>query len=195
MPKSLSGKLRSASNRQHLPKAQKSIDEQVAAKLEAERAALVAEEAKKARRLLDADLKQKADEITELQEVLLSRDTKLAEAQKAPGGTDPQAARAGRRQTRDGPDHRNAGAGIAGHGPRAKPSWRRKKVSRSRSRRKKRPSPAMQRQIEELKRRAEQGSQQLQGEVQELELESLLAHRLSRSTRSSRSPRANTAAT
>ena len=32
----------------------------------------------------------------------------------------------------------------------------------------------MQRQIEELKRRAEQGSQQLQGEVQELELESLL---------------------
>jgi hypothetical protein len=32
----------------------------------------------------------------------------------------------------------------------------------------------MQRQIEELKRKAEQGSQQLQGEVQELELESLL---------------------
>ena len=31
---------------------------------------------------------------------------------------------------------------------------------------------AMQRQIEDLKRRAEQGSQQLQGEVQELELES-----------------------
>src|SRR5690606_6941398 len=30
---------------------------------------------------------------------------------------------------------------------------------------------AMQKQIEELKRRAEQGSQQLQGEVQELELE------------------------
>jgi len=33
---------------------------------------------------------------------------------------------------------------------------------------------SMQRQIEELKRRAEQGSQQLQGEVQEIELESLL---------------------
>ena len=33
---------------------------------------------------------------------------------------------------------------------------------------------AMQRQIEELKRKAEQGSQQLQGEVQELELENLL---------------------
>jgi hypothetical protein len=33
---------------------------------------------------------------------------------------------------------------------------------------------SMQKQIEELKRKAEQGSQQLQGEVQELELESLL---------------------
>jgi hypothetical protein len=33
---------------------------------------------------------------------------------------------------------------------------------------------SMQKQIEDLKRRAEQGSQQLQGEVQELELESLL---------------------
>jgi hypothetical protein len=33
---------------------------------------------------------------------------------------------------------------------------------------------SMQKQIEELKRRAEQGSQQLQGEVQELELEALL---------------------
>ncbi len=34
---------------------------------------------------------------------------------------------------------------------------------------------SMQKQIEELKRRAEQGSQQLQGEVQELALEELLS--------------------
>jgi len=39
---------------------------------------------------------------------------------------------------------------------------------------------SMQRHIEELKRRAEQGSQQLQGEVQELELESLLRHKFPR---------------
>jgi hypothetical protein len=39
---------------------------------------------------------------------------------------------------------------------------------------------AMQRQIEELRRKAEQGSQQLQGEVQELELEALLAGRSER---------------
>ena len=40
----------------------------------------------------------------------------------------------------------------------------------------------MQRQIEDLKRRAEQGSQQLQGEVQELELEALLSAKFPRDT-------------
>jgi hypothetical protein len=39
---------------------------------------------------------------------------------------------------------------------------------------------SMQRQIEELKRKAEQGSQQLQGEVQELALEALLRQRFTR---------------
>jgi hypothetical protein len=38
----------------------------------------------------------------------------------------------------------------------------------------------MQRQIEDLKRKAEQGSQQLQGEVQELALEALLRQRFAR---------------
>jgi len=40
----------------------------------------------------------------------------------------------------------------------------------------------MQRQIEELRRKAEQGSQQLQGEAQELELESLLRTKFTRDT-------------
>jgi hypothetical protein len=41
---------------------------------------------------------------------------------------------------------------------------------------------SMQRQIEELRRKAEQGSQQLQGEAQELELESLLRTKFTRDT-------------
>jgi hypothetical protein len=41
---------------------------------------------------------------------------------------------------------------------------------------------SMQKQIEDLKRRAEQGSQQLQGEVQELELEALLRGKFPRDT-------------
>jgi len=40
----------------------------------------------------------------------------------------------------------------------------------------------MQKQIEDLKRRAEQGSQQIQGEVQELELEALLRAKFPRDT-------------
>ena len=40
----------------------------------------------------------------------------------------------------------------------------------------------MQRQIEELRRKAEQGSQQLQGEVQELELEATLRARFPHDT-------------
>jgi hypothetical protein len=41
---------------------------------------------------------------------------------------------------------------------------------------------SMQKQIEDLKRKAEQGSQQLQGEVQELELEALLSAKFPRDT-------------
>jgi hypothetical protein len=41
---------------------------------------------------------------------------------------------------------------------------------------------SMQKQIQELKRKAEQGSQQLQGEVQELELEALLHAKFPRDT-------------
>lgn len=41
---------------------------------------------------------------------------------------------------------------------------------------------SMQKQIEDLKRKAEQGSQQLQGEVQELELEALLSTKFPRDT-------------
>jgi len=63
--------------------AQKSIDEEVAETLVVERQTIAEEEAKKARRLLSADLEKQAKEMAELQEVLVDRDTKLADAQKA----------------------------------------------------------------------------------------------------------------
>ena len=66
-----------------ITKAKDAIDEQVAEKLKAERIIIAAEEAKKAKVLLGSDLAQKAQELTELQEVLKQRDEKLAEAQKA----------------------------------------------------------------------------------------------------------------
>jgi hypothetical protein len=62
---------------------QAALDEQVAEKLNSERSKIEAEEAKKARTLLGGDLEAKAKEVAELQEVLKLRDEKLAEAQKA----------------------------------------------------------------------------------------------------------------
>ncbi len=52
-------------------------------RLKGERAKISAEEAKKAKLSLGADLSQKTTEIAELQEVLKKRDEKLAEAQQA----------------------------------------------------------------------------------------------------------------
>ena len=66
-----------------LAKARETLDEQVAERLKTGRAAIAAEEAKKARLLLGGDLEAKAKELSELQEVLKQRDEKLAEAQKA----------------------------------------------------------------------------------------------------------------
>jgi len=64
-------------------KAKESIDDQITAQLKAEREKISADEAKKARLLIAADLEQKAKEIADLQQVLRVRDGKLAEAQKA----------------------------------------------------------------------------------------------------------------
>lgn len=68
---------------QELAQAQVTLEEQVAAKLNAERANIAAEEAKKARVTLALDLDQKSREIADLQEVLKARNEKLEEAQKA----------------------------------------------------------------------------------------------------------------
>ena len=59
------------------------IADQVAAQLKAERASVVAEEAKKAKLASAAELDAKVRELGELQEVLKTRDEKLAEAQEA----------------------------------------------------------------------------------------------------------------
>jgi hypothetical protein len=66
-----------------LAKSQESIDEQIETRIAAERAAIATEEAKKARQLLAVDLENKGKELADLQEVLNDREAKLAEAQNA----------------------------------------------------------------------------------------------------------------
>jgi hypothetical protein len=156
-----------------LAQAKETLDEQVATKLKTERAAIAAEEAKKARLLLGEDLEAKAKELTELQEVLKQRDEKLAEAQKAQ-------AELIRKQRELDDAKREMELTIETRVQESLVTVRDKaKLEAEESLRlkvaeKEETISAMQRQIEELRRKAEQGSQQLQGEVQELDLESQL---------------------
>lgn len=160
-------------------KARESVEDQVAEKLKAERAKISADEAKKARLALSTDLEQKAKELADLQDVLKIRDAKLAEAQKA------QAEIVKRERELEDAKRElalNVEKGIK-QGLAATREQARKEAEEEQKLKvaeKEQLISAMQKQIEELKRRAEQGSQQLQGEVQELELEALLRSKFPR---------------
>jgi hypothetical protein len=156
-----------------ITKAQESIDEQVATRLQAERERIATEEARKARLVLAGDLQQKTKEVADLQEVLKERETKLAEAQKAQ-------AEVIRKQRELDDAKREMDLTIEKRVQesltvvREKARHEAEEGLKLKVAEKEETIASMQRQIEELKRKAEQGSQQLQGEVQELELESLL---------------------
>ncbi|MGZ8483002.1 MAG: DUF2130 domain-containing protein, partial [Candidatus Binatia bacterium] len=66
-----------------IEKTKANLDQQIAAKLQQERVRIAAEEQQKAKMVLGNDLNQKVKEINTLQEVLKQRDAKLAEAQQA----------------------------------------------------------------------------------------------------------------
>ena len=74
-------------------KAKSEIDQQIADTVRHERKRIAAEESERAKRIVAADLELKTRELTELQGVLKARDEKLAEAQRAQSGLDPQATR------------------------------------------------------------------------------------------------------
>jgi len=162
-----------------LQKAKESLDEEVAAKLQRERAGIAAEEAKKAKRALENDLDQRAKEITELQEILKQREMKLAEAQKAQAEVTRK-----QRELEDAKREleltvaKRVQAELDAACDKAKKDA--EEELKLKVLEKEQTIASMQRQIEDLKRRAEQGSQQLQGEVQELEIESLLSSRFPR---------------
>ena len=157
-----------------LLKEKAAIEDQVAEKLQQERARIVAEEAKKAKLAIASDLEQQAKELCDLQEILKQRDEKLAEAQKA------QAELIRKQRELDDAKREleltvekkiQAGLSTAREqGQKEAEEQLKLKVME-----KEQTISSMQKQIEDLKRRAEQGSQQLQGEVQELELEAMLA--------------------
>jgi hypothetical protein len=162
-------------------KANQMIDAQVGEKLLLERAKIVTEESKKAKLALQTDIDQKTRELAELQDVLNQRDVKLAEAQKAQADLI--------RQKRELDDakreleltvEKRVQGGLSATREQAKKEA--EEGLKLKVMEKEQTIASMQTQIEELKRRAEQGSQQLQGEVQELELEALLRAKFPRDT-------------
>jgi hypothetical protein len=164
-----------------LQKQKESIDEEVAQKMHQEQVRIAAEEAKKAKLALGNELDRKMKEVNDLQEVLKQRDAKLADAQKAQADLI--------RKQRDLDDARRELELTVEKRVQTDLSAAREKAKKEAEDEMKlkvmeaeQTIASMQKQIEDLKRSAEQGSQQLQGEVQELEIESLLSARFPRDT-------------
>jgi hypothetical protein len=165
--------------REELATARQEIEAEVATKLDQERGKIAVAEAMKAKRLVETDLDARAKEIADLNEVLRQRDAKLADAQQVQADLI--------RKQRDLDDARReldltvesrVQAGLSTVRDKAKQET--EAALGLRVREKEEQIASMQRQIEDLKRKAEQGSQQLQGEVQELALEALLRQRFTR---------------
>jgi hypothetical protein len=154
--------------------AKNTVDDKIAEGIRKEREGIASEEARKARLLVSDELQGKSKAITELEEILKTKDGKLAEAQNAQ-------AELVRKQRELDDAKRELDLTVETRVQRslacvrdtakreAEQELNLKVAEREQT------IAAMQRQIEVLKRKAEQGSQQLQGEVQELELESVLA--------------------
>jgi hypothetical protein len=156
--------------------ARRNIEEQVEEKLAASKAAIIKEEEKKARRRFEDDLAEKAREAAELNELLKKQKEKLDAAAKVQAEMvrkERELEEAKREidltiETR----LKESSAAIRDKAKKDAEDEIGLKVEE-----KEHLIKQMQKQIEDLKRRAEQGSQQVQGEVQELKLEELLCER------------------
>lgn len=162
-----------------LAKAREAIDEQVAAKLRTERASIAEAEARKARLALADDLGQRDRQLADLQQMLAANNAKLAEAQQAQTDMlrkqrELDDARREVELTVEKKVQENLGA------VRERARIEAEDIFKSKVNEKEAQLAGMQRQIEELRRKADQGSQQLQGEALEIELESLLRSRFPR---------------
>ena len=156
-----------------LAKAKQAVADEIAKGLEAGRAQVAADEAAKARRLVAQEIEQQGKALAELNAVLKERDTKLAEAQKAQADLIKKERELDdAKREMDLTIQKQVQAELTGVREKAKKEAEDSLTLKVRE--KEETIASMQRQIEELKRKAEQGSQQLQGEAQELELEATL---------------------
>lgn len=142
-------------------------------RIKEERARITQEEIDKARTAAANELDTKNRALQELQELLRSRDAKLAEAQKTQAELlKKQRALDDEKRELDLTIEKRVQSGLAEIRHAAKREA--EESAKLRLAERDQTIASMQQKIEELKQKAEQGSQQLQGEVQELELENML---------------------
>jgi hypothetical protein len=162
-----------------LAQAKATVNEQVLAKLKSERAQIAQVEAARARQAVAEEIGNRDRQLAELHEAMVSKDAKLAEAQKT------QAEMMRKQRELDEAKREfeltvekkvQEGLGAV----RDKARLEAEDSLKAKVAEKETQIAGMQRQIEELRRKAEQGSQQLQGEALEIELESQLRARFAR---------------
>jgi hypothetical protein len=162
--------------REELAKQREQIGDQVARRLAAERSQLVATEANKAREAAAAELQAKDAEAAELRRTLEVNNAKLAEAQQAQAELiRRQRALEEEKRELDLTIEKRVQGSLADI--RTKARQEADEAARLRVLERDQTIESMARTIEELKRKADQGSQQSQGEALELELEELLRGR------------------
>jgi hypothetical protein len=154
-------------------KAREQIEDQIGQRLTAERSQLVATEAKKAREAVAGHLQAKEAEAAELRKNLEANNAKLAEAQQAQAELiRKERALADEKREMDLTIEKRVQASV--DDIRSKAKQESDEAARLKVAEKDQTIESMSRTIEELRRKAEQGSQQSQGEVFELELEEVL---------------------
>jgi hypothetical protein len=162
-----------------IAKAREAVDEQVSAKLKAERSNIVEAEARRARLAIADEISERDRQMTDLRQMLAANNEKLAAAQKTQADM--------LRKERELDDARReveltieTKVQQALAAVREKAKHDAEDAFKAKVTEKEAQIAGMNRQIEELRRKAEQGSQQLQGEALELELESLLRNHFPR---------------
>lgn len=161
---------------EELAAAKEHLEEEVNARLQAERSRIAATEAKKAREAAATELRAKAQEAEELRAALATNDIKLAEAQQAQAEI-LRKERAVEEQKRELELTIEQRVSASIDDIRSKARQEADDAARLKVIEKDQTIESMARTIEQLKRKAEQGSQQAQGEALEANLEEMLRTR------------------
>lgn len=164
-----------------LAHAKETIDEQVAARLKAERTGIAAEEARKAREALGDEIAKARQEKAATEELLKERDAKLTEARRNELELRKERENLQQEKEQFELDKQRA---IDAERVKIREAVLKEADDQSRLKLAERDKTIgdLQVKLQDALRKAEQGSQQLQGEVQELELEALLREKFPRDT-------------